>query len=955
MPALSRRALFLLVLVFLAAFALRLFRLDAQSIWWDEGISLHLATSSLAEIVRDRLDNIHPPLYFIILKGWLNLTGVSAFTGRYLSALAALLQVPLVFAFVRAVFGQSSGARATIPPQDRPFPWIAAALMVVFPLSIIYGQEIRVYAFLPLIYIGLLWLGHRLTNSPQLDRRTLVVVGLIAWLGLHLHYIAIFGVAYVALWGAVTFMRRGRWDQLAQWVVVFLFVGLASLPWFVAMIGNWASVQAEAAAGTFATEPVPLLFLFSQVWAFQLTGLAGALGTPLVRILAALTAGVFAVLLALRLLPWEMPDELRRLHHQQGTRHVLRLLAHWAIPLGLALVVWSLRSFSHPRYVTMYTIAFVPLAAALVWPARRRLTQSVAALLLALLVFLNLWGLGRYFFNPATAKDDMRAVAEYLTDVAGPDDIILIPDTDWSLPFEYTGPATIVMGTLGDSPAALPDALSVALVCEPGPAPGATCPTPLTVYAIDYVRGTRDWQRRLPFELERRGALLETSRFDDLLVHHYRIDRPAVDLPPCPEAEQSPLSFGPVTLASSWVEQGADSNTAVTVALCWRPGATTADAYSAAIALSDPLTGEQVGQASIALLDETGRPTTAWVAGVPVTTYHVVPLQPGTPPLRYDAAVSVFAPTSDGIVPVEIVGPGGQGAGRQAALGKSTLGVPLPGVDNPYGVDEPPRLDPAEALTEGVLLEGAVVGGGQYRPGQTVRVSLLWRRDDTALAAFAPELHLDQGGQSLAVNADEPAQGRYPAADWSPGELVREVRDLRLPASADGEVDVVLRVGPERRLLGTLSVSGEDVLLAPPEMGQIVEVAFGDVAELVGFAVEETRPAATDELPVTLLWRSRVNGAATDYAVFVHIVDGQGTLIGQHDGLPGGGKRPTSAWLVGEYILDPHPVTFRDPSYTGPATIRVGLYDPATGQRLLTSDGADAFTLPIALDVGTQP
>ncbi|MBW7958686.1 MAG: hypothetical protein H3C69_03930, partial [Candidatus Promineofilum sp.] len=82
----------LMVGLLLLAFALRLLRLDYQSLWWDEGISLHLATSGFGEIIRDRLDNIHPPLYFFILKGWLALVGVSPFTGRYLSTLASLTQ-----------------------------------------------------------------------------------------------------------------------------------------------------------------------------------------------------------------------------------------------------------------------------------------------------------------------------------------------------------------------------------------------------------------------------------------------------------------------------------------------------------------------------------------------------------------------------------------------------------------------------------------------------------------------------------------------------------------------------------------------------------------------------------------------------------------------------------------------------------------------------------------------
>ena len=93
--------LLLLLLILLPAFWLRIFLLDGQSLWWDEGISLHLATSSFAEIAANRAANIHPPLYFFLLKIWVTLTGTTPFAARYFSALASFLQVALMYAVLR--------------------------------------------------------------------------------------------------------------------------------------------------------------------------------------------------------------------------------------------------------------------------------------------------------------------------------------------------------------------------------------------------------------------------------------------------------------------------------------------------------------------------------------------------------------------------------------------------------------------------------------------------------------------------------------------------------------------------------------------------------------------------------------------------------------------------------------------------------------------------------------
>ena len=52
------------------AAALRWFRIDAQSLWYDEGISAHQLTRSFPEILRAAALDTHPPLYYWTLKAW---------------------------------------------------------------------------------------------------------------------------------------------------------------------------------------------------------------------------------------------------------------------------------------------------------------------------------------------------------------------------------------------------------------------------------------------------------------------------------------------------------------------------------------------------------------------------------------------------------------------------------------------------------------------------------------------------------------------------------------------------------------------------------------------------------------------------------------------------------------------------------------------------------------------
>lgn len=928
------------VLLLLAGFALRLYRLDYQSIWWDEGISLHLATSSVGEIVLDRLNNIHPPLYFFILKSWLALVGVTPFTGRYLSVLAAFAQIAVLFAATRYWSGR-------VYRRSSPIPWIAAVLLVISPLAIIYAQEIRVYAMLPLCYLAMLWSAERLLGGDRLPLRSLIVLGALQWTGLHLHYIAVFAVAYIALWGVVVLGRRRNWGGLRRWIALHALVVLASLPWLAAVLGNWAAVQAEAGAGTFTAAPVPLLYLPAQVWAFHLTGLAGALSSDLVRVGSAVAAACLAGLAVACLAAGDRVPEAR-----WSRRAMLaRLVTHWLAPLTMGLVAWSVRSFSHPRYITMFAVMFMPVAAWLLYPARKTVERLAALVLAVCLLGLSGWGLARYYFNPDTAKPDMRGVARYLEATAGPDDLILVEDTDWSLPFEYSGPANVVMPRLDEAAAPADTTLARALDCT-GDDP---CAVAGRVFTVDYPRNTRDWQQRVPFELERRGTLVGEQTLGDVRVREYRLDaRPGPPLD-C-EAEEMPRSavrFGPLRLEAFWVEQGAPADTPVAVALCWRVEQPVTEDFVALLVLRDPVTGERVTQTDTALLGSTGAPTSYWSPGGAVTTYHLLHLPPGTPPIDAQLSAGVYSAGDEARTPVEAFAADGAPIGRLIPMSEVALGPPFGFAVSPYRPSAPP-LWPAPAVLAGgdLLLLGASFSPGPYRPGQTARVGLTWQLAGQPSPDLAPTLSLEQDGLILATNDAPPVNGRYPIERWTQGQTVFEYRDVRVPVGAEGSAQLVVTLGSERIELGEVTVDGATILFDRPASDEAADVRFGgEGLRLVGFDPPPTSIAAAEPFALTLYWHLSDGQMSADYTVFVHLLAEDGRLLAQHDGIPGGGQRPTGEWLPGEFVIDPHELAWRESGYAGAARIAVGLYDPVTGARLRTADGGDAYVLPIDFTV----
>ncbi len=132
-----------------------------------------------------------------------------------------------------------------------------------------------------------------------------------------------------------------------------------------------------------------------------------------------------------------------------------------------------------------------------------------------------------------------------------------------------------------------------------------------------------------------------------------------------------------------------------------------------------------------------------------------------------------------------------------------------------------------------------------------------------------------------------------------------------------------------------------------------IHIRFGDFAELVGYSLPSADVTTAQPLPLTLYWQKLEGTSPMDYLVFTHLLSEDGRLIAQHDGAPANGTRPVTSWVSGEVITDPHPMTFYDTAYVGPATVAVGLYDPATG-RVLTETGGDYVVLPITINIIPQ-
>ena len=397
-----RRITFLLsvVAVLWLATGLRFYRLDAQSFWNDEGNSARLSERSVALIVEGTASDVHPPLYYLLLRGWREMVGESEFGLRSFSAFAGVVLVAAVYALGRVLFR-----------PERPTALAAALAAAGHPALVYYSQEARMYELLTLLAVlSTLFLLYLLIDG-RWRRADLVTAGgyaLAVTAGLYTHYffpavMAVHG-GVVLLWlvwseragrGGSRMETAARLQTAAGWVGALIVALLLYLPWlpiFVRQVGGRAADG--LILGPFLNDAARWLALGATIE-------PAAAAWPLLALVVLLVLGVWSG------------------REAGGTFSLLVVSGALLLPVVLVVVAGATR----PAYFKFMLVS-VPFLAlllgrgwAVVWRAAKRKDRGPAPLQLALLGLAAVagWGAARslhnMYFDPAYARDDYRAIA----------------------------------------------------------------------------------------------------------------------------------------------------------------------------------------------------------------------------------------------------------------------------------------------------------------------------------------------------------------------------------------------------------------------------------------------------------------------------------------------------------------------------------------------------------------
>lgn len=280
-------------------------------------------------------------------------------------------------------------------------------------------------------------------------------------------------------------------------------------------------------------------------------------------------------------------------------------------------------------------------------------------------------------------------------------------------------------------------------------------------------------------------------------------------------------------------------------------------------------------------------------------------------------------------------------------VGHLTIASPARGES---ALEEGMQPAPERQPWDGLRLMGSRTDRSRAAPGEQVRLTLLWQVPDPPTSAVDGRLTLalvTPEDQTVFTAATSVAR-HYPPARWQPGERLRTEALLRLPAHTPaGEHSWQVRVDQAGSLpIGALRVRTLERRWTVPPLDAPVDVCLGGMATLLGVNLQSLRVRSSETISVTLVWQAETE-MMTSYRVFLHLIDPDGNLVTQSDSEPVNWMRPTTGWLPGEVLLDERILKIPDGAQEGDYTLLGGLYDQATGKRLIAPDSSDTVSLAI--------
>lgn len=381
-----------------------------QSLRLDEAQSLWQTSHTPAKIINLVAQDVHVPLYHMILHFWQFTFGNGVVTARLLSLIFFLASIPALYLLGKTAFTSKVALFAT-------------AIFAISPFMNWYANEIRMYSLFVLLTILNQYFFLRLFKHEPEENLSGIWAGfaVTAVLGVYTHYFFFLTLATNALF---YFFNKSLFPKKAfrSFVWSAVLVAVAILPWltYKYILGQAANTQPTLQPPT----SINLFNTFSQfIFGFQTDHLNTILLSlwPLTILLGFLA--------------------LRR--NKRTTPQMIYFILGFIVPNILAFVASFIFA---PVYLTRYLIFALPPMYLFLSAIISTYPRVLAVTIKYMIIIVMLVTLGIEAVSAATpVKENYADAATYIQEHADPTDVIVVsaPFTIYPMLYYYQGPVSI--------------------------------------------------------------------------------------------------------------------------------------------------------------------------------------------------------------------------------------------------------------------------------------------------------------------------------------------------------------------------------------------------------------------------------------------------------------------------------------------------------------------------------
>src|SRR3989344_3404040 len=216
--------------ILIIAGLLRFYNNTALALWHDEAFSaLYMRYSWDEMMYRIGLD-VHPPLYYWILRLWTGFAGEHLMSLRLLSIIFGVLTVWAAYAFVKVAWG-------------RRLALLAALAIALNPFQIQYALEARMYTLGTFLALWSSYFMAKALQSEGVRKKYWIGYSLTVAAILYTHYYLVFTIAAQGLFILMHIIKYRSYKNILAAAAVYAGAAILYVPWLPTFMQQVARVQ----------------------------------------------------------------------------------------------------------------------------------------------------------------------------------------------------------------------------------------------------------------------------------------------------------------------------------------------------------------------------------------------------------------------------------------------------------------------------------------------------------------------------------------------------------------------------------------------------------------------------------------------------------------------------------------------------------------------------------------